>query len=152
MSARRPVRDPARRPEALNDLLADAFNRGDLDALVEIYDDGATLVVPPDGRSVRGRGEIRVATAPIFARQPHLTSVVIKTLRAGDIALTHAMWELVVSATDGSRTQHAGRGTIVSQRGPDGTWRVVIDDPLSQGDAAGSVGGTAWEGTSRQER
>jgi uncharacterized protein (TIGR02246 family) len=133
MSARRP---PARTPEALNDLLADAFSRSDLDVLAEIYDDDATLVVPPDGRSVHGRGEIRAAASPVFARQPHLTSVVVKTLRAGDIALTHAMWELVITATDGSRMQHTGRGTIVSQRGPDGTWRVVIDDPLSQGDAA----------------
>jgi ketosteroid isomerase-like protein len=68
-----------------------------------------------------------------------LTSAVVKTLRAGDLALTHAMWELVLTATDGSRRQNTGRGTIVSQRGPDGTWRVMLDDPLSQGDAAGSV-------------
>jgi uncharacterized protein (TIGR02246 family) len=137
MAARRPVRDPARTPEALNDLLSDAFNRSDLDALAEIYGDDATLVVPPDGRSVHGRDEIRAAASPIFACQPHLTSVVVRTLRAGDIALTHAMWELVVTAADGSRMQHTGRGTIVSQSGPDGTWRVVIDDPLSQGDATG---------------
>jgi uncharacterized protein (TIGR02246 family) len=126
-----PTHCPARTPEALNGLLADAFNRSDLDALVEIYEDDATLVVPPDGRCVHGRGEIRAAASPIFARQPHLTSVVLKTLRAGDLALTHAMWELVLTATDGSRRQDTGRGTIVSRRGSDGTWRVVLDDPLN---------------------
>jgi uncharacterized protein (TIGR02246 family) len=134
MSAHTAVRSPARTPEALNDLLADAFNRRDLDALAQIYDADATLVVPPDGRSVHGRAEIRDAVSPIFARQPHLTSDVVKTLRAGDLALTHARWELAVTATDGSRLQYTGPGTIVSRRGPDGTWRVVIDDPLSQGD------------------
>lgn len=139
------ARTPARTPEALNDLLADAFNHSDLDALAEVYDDHATLVLPPDGRSVHGRSQIRAAVSPIFARQPHLTSVVVKTLRAGDLALTHAAWELVITAADGSRTQRTGRGAIVSRRGPDSTWRVVIDDPLSEGDAAASAADMAWE-------
>ena len=129
-----PIRGLARTPEALNGLLADAFNRSDLDALAEIYEDDATLVVPPGGRCVHGRGEIRAAVSPIFALQPHLTSVVVKTLRAGDLALTHALWELVLTTTDGSRMQNTGRGTIVSRRGPDGTWRVVLDDPLNPSD------------------
>jgi ketosteroid isomerase-like protein len=99
-----------------------------------------------EGRSVHGRSHTRAAVSPIFARQPHLTSVVVKTLRAGDLALTHAMWELIITATDGSRVQQAGHGTIVSQRGPDSTWRIVIDDPLSQSEAAASASDTAWEG------
>ena len=57
--------------------------------------------------------------------------MVDKTLQTDEVALTHARWELVGTAADGSLTRLAGRGTIVSRRRPDGTWGVVLDDTLS---------------------
>lgn len=131
MPAHIPVHSPARTPEALHAILEDAFSRGDLDAYVEAYDDDAALVVPPDGHIVRGRADIRAAAVPMFAIKPHMTSVVHKKLQTDGLALTHARWELVGTAPDGSRIQLSGRGTIVSRRRPDGTWRIVLDDPLS---------------------
>ncbi len=131
MSARTPVPSPARTPEALHAILEDAFNRGDLDAYVDAYDDDATLVVPPDGRSVHGRDEIRAAAAPMFDLQPRMTMVVHKKLETEGLALTRGRWELVGTTPDGNRTELSGRGTMVSRRRPDGTWRIVLDDPLS---------------------
>src|SRR6266545_1280973 len=81
MSARTPVYSPAYTPEALHAILEDAFIRGDLDAFVGAYDDDATLVVPPDGRCVRGRAGIRAATAPLFALQPRMTIAVHRKLQ-----------------------------------------------------------------------
>jgi hypothetical protein len=49
--------------------------------------------------------------------------------RAG-LALARARWELVGTASDGSPVHLTGNGTIVSRRRPDGTWGVVLDDPL----------------------
>jgi uncharacterized protein (TIGR02246 family) len=120
---------PARTPEAIHAVLADAFSRGDLDALVDVYDEDAALVVPTDGRVVRGRTDIRAATAPVLAASPRLTSVVEKKLESGGLALTQARWELVRTAADGSQMRLNGHGTIVSRRRPDGTWGVVLDDP-----------------------
>ena len=97
---------------------------------MDAYDVDATLIVPPEGRSVHGRDEIRAATAPLFALEPHMTSVVEKTLEADGLALTHARWELVTT-DDGTRTKLTGRGTIVSRQQSDGTWRILLDDPLS---------------------
>jgi uncharacterized protein (TIGR02246 family) len=131
MSAPIPVHGPARAPEELHAIIEEAFNRGDLDAYVEAYDERATLVVPPDGRSVQGRDDIRAATASLFALEPHMTLVVDKKLESDGLALTHGRWELVGTAADGSRMQLNGRGTMVSRRRPDGTWRIVLDDPLS---------------------
>jgi ketosteroid isomerase-like protein len=122
---------PARTPEAIHAVLADAFGRGDLDALVDLYDDDAALVVPTDGRVVRGRTDIRAATAPLLAASPRLTSVVERKLESGGLALTHARWELDGTAADGSLIRLSGRGTIVSRRRPDGTWGVVLDDPTA---------------------
>jgi len=122
---------PARTPEAIHAILADAFGRGDLDALVDLYDEDAALVVPTDGRIVRGRTEIRAATAPVFAASPRLTSVVERKLESDGLALTQARWELVGTAADGGQMRLSGHGAIVSRRRPDGTWGVVLDDPLT---------------------
>ena len=125
------IRRPARTPEDLHSLIEDAFNRGDLDACIDLYEDDATLVVPPDGRVVHGRDDIRAATAPLFALKPRMAMTVRKKLEGERLAVTHGRWELAANATDGSPLYLSGRGTMVSRRRADGTWGVVLDDPLS---------------------
>lgn len=131
MSTRTPDRFAAHTPEALHAILKDAFNRGDVDALVDVYDEDAALVVPRTGRIARGRDNIRAATAPLLAHRPHLTSVVHKLLQADGLALAYARWEIVGRAADQTAMRLGGRGTVVSRRRPDGTWGIVLDDPLS---------------------
>ena len=92
----------------------------------------ATVIVPPDGRSARGRDEIRAAIAPLFALSPVMASVVVKKLEADGLALTHGRWTLAVTE-HGHRSELFGLGTMVSRQGPDGTWRIVLDDPLANG-------------------
>ena len=64
----------ARTAEEVHAVLRDAFNCGDIDALVAIYEDDATLLVPPGGRSAHGHHEIRAMMAPVLAARPHMTS------------------------------------------------------------------------------
>ena len=55
----------------------------------------------------------------------------VEKLEADGLALTHARWNVV-----GDRRRRAvsgGRGTIVSRRQPDGSWRIVLDNPMSPG-------------------
>ena len=61
---------------------------------------------------------------------PQASIEVVSALEADGLALTHARWSLVGSA-DGERVELSGRGTIVSRRQPDGSWRIVLDNPLS---------------------
>jgi len=131
MSGPVPVHSPARSPEALHVIVEDAFNRGDLDAFADAYEDDAVLVVPPDGRCVRGRGEIRAATAPLLALRTHMSIVVDRKLEANGLSLAHAHWALQGTALDGEPVDLRGRGTLVARRQPDGTWRIVLDNPLS---------------------
>lgn len=56
--------------------------------------------------------------------------MVVKKLETDGLALTHGRWRLAVTE-HGSRSELRGLGTMVSRRRPDGTWRVVLDDPLS---------------------
>jgi ketosteroid isomerase-like protein len=110
-------------------VLQDAINRGDIDALMAIYEVDATLLVPPGGRSAHGHDQIRALMAPVLAARPHMASTVAKTLVGDGWALTHTRWE--VAGDGGGDTTLAGRGTVVSRRRPDGTWGIVLDDPLS---------------------
>jgi uncharacterized protein (TIGR02246 family) len=131
LSRRGAGRAVASTPAALHAVLVDAFNRGDVDALMDVYEQDAVVVVPPAGRYVRGRDNIRAAAAAVLALRPHLTSVVDRTLQTEQVALTHAHWELVGTDAEGSPMWLAGRGTVVSRRRPDGSWGIVLDDTLS---------------------
>jgi uncharacterized protein (TIGR02246 family) len=125
------VRGPANTPEELHAIVADAFNAGDLEAFTDAHDDDATVVVvPPDGRTVHGRDDIGAAVTPLFALRPRMTIVVLKKLETDGLALTHGRWQLVVTE-DGCQSSLRGIGTMVSRRRPDGTWRIVLDDPLT---------------------
>jgi uncharacterized protein (TIGR02246 family) len=124
------VRSSARTPDDLHAIVQDAVNRADLDAFCDAHDDDAAVVVPPDGRTARGRDEIRAAIAPLFALAPALTTQVVKKLESDGLALTHGRWRLTVTE-HGSRSELQGLGTMVSRQRPDGTWRIVLDDPLS---------------------
>lgn len=117
-------------PAAVHAALEDAFRRGDLDAYLELHEDNATVVVPPIGESMHGRDAIGAAMTTMLGRPQNLTSTVRKELVAGDLALTRADWTLDGTAPDGAPLRLTGHGTVVSRRRPDGTWAVVIDDPV----------------------
>jgi uncharacterized protein (TIGR02246 family) len=121
---------PAHSPEEIHALIAAAFNTGDLDAFLELDEDDAAVIVPPDGRRVSGRDAIRAAVEPIFALHPTAQIEVVGKLQADGIALTHA--RLNVVAGDGrDRLEVSGHGAIVSRQQPDGTWRIVLDNPMT---------------------
>jgi uncharacterized protein (TIGR02246 family) len=121
---------PARSPKEIHALIAAAFNAGDVDAFIELHEEDAVALVPPDGRRVSGRDELRAAVEPIFALRPNARIEVFGKLQADGLALTHARLD-VVAGDDPERLEVSGRGTVVSRRQPDGTWRIVLDNPMS---------------------
>jgi uncharacterized protein (TIGR02246 family) len=112
-------------------VLEHAFNAGDIDAYADAFEEDAVMIAPPEGRVVRGRAEIRAATEPIFALRPRASIEFRQKLESDGFALTHARWELAGTDADGARVALAGRGTMVSRRRRDGTWGIVLDNPLS---------------------
>lgn len=121
---------PAHKPEELHALIEAAVNAGDLDSFIDLHEEHATTVVPPEGRQVSGRAEIRTALAPIFAAGPRIRDEFIQKLQSDELALTHARIHLI-GTRQGEQVDIHGRGTIVSRRQDDGAWKIVLANPMS---------------------
>lgn len=121
----------ARAPEDIHALIEAAVNAGDLDAFLGLHEDGAITVNPADGRQVRGRAEIRAALAPLFAAGPEVRIEFLDKVQGDELALSHARVHLVGTNPGGAALDVHGRGTVVSRRQQDGSWRIVLDNPMS---------------------
>jgi uncharacterized protein (TIGR02246 family) len=120
----------ANSPEEIHAALAEAFNNGDLEGFVELHEDDAVIIVPPEGLKATGRSEIREALGPVFALRPRVTNEVLKKLDSEGLALTQARWSLVGTDLEGERVEMDGEATVVSRRQTDGTWRIVMENPI----------------------
>lgn len=108
----------AQSPDDLFRFFAERANAGDVEALLDLYEDDGVVVFKP-GRPSVGRDAIRAglvamlsgdATFSADGQQP--------TIVVGDIALTSAkLGPDMVTAE-------------VARRQPDGSWKWVIDNPF----------------------
>jgi uncharacterized protein (TIGR02246 family) len=114
---------PAQAPAEIHALFLDAFNRGDLEALVALYEPGAVLVV--SGQVSVGHDAIREAYQHMLARRGQMQLETRSVVQSGvGLAVLHAGWTL-----SGSGSTARGISTEVVRRQPDGTWLFLIDEP-----------------------
>ncbi len=121
---------PARKPEEIHGLFADALNSGEIDALMALYEPGASLV-PQPGQLATGTQAIRQALSAFLVMKPTITVATRKIVQVGDIALPYSRWTLRGSRPDGKTVEMAGQGTEVVRRQPDGAWLLVVDNPYA---------------------
>jgi len=121
----------AESPEQLHHLLAAAFNAGDADAAVALYERDARLIAPPDRREARGAAEIRAAVAETIAMRPTAELRVVGKVQQDGIALTHGRWSMQGTDATGEPVTMSGRGTMVSRLQPDGHWLIALDDAMA---------------------
>jgi len=122
----------ARTPEDCDRLFAEHINRGDLDALVGLYEPQASFV-PQGAEAVHGLDAIRQALAGFVAMKPRLTMNVTKVVRAGDdLAVLYNNWSMSATAPDGTAISSTGKAIEIARRQPDGTWRFALDDPFGR--------------------
>ena len=119
---------PARKPEELPRLFAEAFGAHDLEAALALYEPGATLIAQP-GEVVKGTEAIREALGATLALAPRFDFEFNYAFEVGDVALLFSDWTLSATDPDGNAVELAGRTTDVARRQADGSWLFVIDDP-----------------------
>jgi uncharacterized protein (TIGR02246 family) len=123
---------PARTPEEVVSLLGQAFDAGDLESLLELYEPQATFVAQP-GEAVTGTEAIREVLSGFLALKPRFELEVKKVFRAGDdIALSFVDWTLTGTGPDGETISMSGQGSDVLRRQHNGSWLFVIDNPYGR--------------------
>jgi len=115
-------------PHHAHDAFLAAFTDHDVDALVGLYEDGATAV-NLDGTTSSGHEQIRAGMEGLVDLLQNLTGGSRKVVVVGDLALSSGNWRGTVTAADGTVQEVSGVTAEVLRRQPDGSWRVVIDDP-----------------------
>lgn len=119
---------PTNNPEDLVETFFRAFNRGDVDAVIALYEPNAVLMAQP-GQAAQGAEALRAALNGFFTLKPTLTLEKKKLVMAGDIALSVAMWTLRGTGPSGEAVQMSGTASDVLRKQADGSWLFVIDNP-----------------------
>jgi len=110
-------------PREIHTLFLDAFNRGDVEALVALYEPNASLVTR-NGIAV-GHQAIREAYQRMLTGGARMELETRTVTESGQgLAVLHASWTY-----HRGETATPGLSTEVVRRQPDGTWLFVIDEP-----------------------
>lgn len=116
-------------PDQIHDTFEKAINAHDVEALLALYDaDG--VIVEFDGSHTTGAAAMRASFEAMTAMIRHLHGTDRKLVVAGDVALSSGSWTAEIAQPDGTVVTATGTTAEVSRRRPDGTWTVLIDDPL----------------------
>ena len=115
-------------PEDMNSAFAEAFNSGNIEALVALYEPDAVLV-PRPGYVVEGTEAIRVALQELLTLKGHMRSENQYALVRGDIALLRAKVHLIGTGADGAPLEINNHTAEVVRRQPGGSWLYIIDHP-----------------------
>ena len=113
----------AKSPEHAIQLLDRAFNDGDLDTVMALYDEAALVVAQP-GVEARGTEAIRKMYSKMI--QPGMLARQLKTrvLEADGIALFISQWTL----SQPGQTEQTFISTTVLRQQSDGGWKAFIDN------------------------
>lgn len=115
-------------PETMHEHFMQAFNSGDLDGLMDLYEPGIVFV-PQPGQLAEGTDQVREALKGFLALNGPIDLRPISIMQSGDLALIVSHWSLDGTGPDGTPLSLASNTVEVVRRGDDGSWRYVIDNP-----------------------
>jgi len=119
---------PATEPDQLHGLFEQAFNAGDIEALMALYEPDAALV-PQPGVTVEGSDAIRDSLRWFLDRRGEITLDTKLVVRVGDVAYLLNRWSLTGGRMpDGSPAELGATTAEVARRQSDGSWLYVIDN------------------------
>jgi uncharacterized protein (TIGR02246 family) len=109
-----------------------AFNAGDEEALLALYEPEAAFVAGP-GQVLTDKDALRAALQQFLALKGQIKLESKFEAQSGDLALLINDWKLTGgTGPDGKPVEMSGRTTEVVRRQPDGRWIYVIDNPFGE--------------------
>jgi uncharacterized protein (TIGR02246 family) len=110
------------------ELLDEAFNRGDIEAVLDFYEDDAVMVAEPN-RLATGKAEIRAIYEWIFANiKGTATQEKTHVVETGDIALFTSKWNFTGTMLNGDSASRESYASVILRRQADSRWRIVVDN------------------------
>ena len=112
--------------------LTDALHRGDAAAATALYEEDAALVTAT-GNVARGAPQVREALRAFMALRPTLITEAQTMVETRGLVLYHGRWCLTGVGPDGSVAVMRGESADILREQPDGSWRIVLDNPWGAG-------------------
>jgi len=116
------------KPADIHEAVTEAFNAGDLEGLMALYEPGASMV-GMDGSVLEGAAAIRENWKNLLAFNGVMSLTTRYVIEQGDIALLSN--EYTVKVGDDSLS---GATAEVVRKQTDGTWLYLIDHPTGAGE------------------
>jgi ketosteroid isomerase-like protein len=101
--------------------LAEAFNTGDINIVMSIYD-GTGVIVPGSGIPVSGK-EFEEEVRGLLSIKGKMEIKTVYCVQTGNIAVGRSEW----SITDNGEVKVSAKGVEVMRQQADGNWRIIID-------------------------
>ena len=116
-------------PEQIHREFEAAFNAGDLDALLELYEPDAALI-PQPGVVVHGLDQIGPALQQFLDIGGTISLDTKVVVTVGDLAYLTNRWTLTGTTPDGDPIDMGAVTAETARRQADGTWLYVLDNAV----------------------
>lgn len=111
-----------KRAEDAHATLAAAFNTGDVNTVMNMYD-VTGIIVPDPEKPVSGKEKFEEAIKAILSIKGTMEIKTVYCLQTGNIAVGRSEW----SITEGNEVKISAKGIEVMKEQTDGTWKIIVD-------------------------
>lgn len=111
-----------KRAEDAHATLAAAFNTGDVNTVMNMYD-VTGIIVPEPKKPVSGKEKFEEAIKAILSIKGTMEIKTVYCLQTGNIAVGRSEW----SITEGNEVKISAKGIEVMKEQTDGTWKIIVD-------------------------
>lgn len=114
--------DLPKKAQDVHEALAKAFNSGDVNTVMGMYD-ASGIIVPEPGKPVSGREQFEEAINGILAIPGKMEIKTVYCLQTGNIAVGRSEW----SITHNGEVKISAKGIEVMKQQEDGGWKIIVD-------------------------
>lgn len=116
-------------PQHAVEMVDQAFNRGDLEAVLDFYETAAVVVTEP-GKLARGKEELRSFFERVMRSGASAKQLKTHVIEANGVALFLSRWTLKGANANPAEEVRTFVATTVLRKQLDGTWKALIDNSL----------------------
>ncbi|MHA7774976.1 YybH family protein [Roseibium sp. M-1] len=113
---------------ALIEKMTDSFEKGDIDTVMQTYESSQSIAFEP-GQPVSDAAQSRDLFHQFRSVSPKFTYSGHEVIVEGDLAVHIAPWTMTGTDPEGKAIAGEGLSIAVLRRQPDGSWKMVIDNP-----------------------